>query len=150
LALSFSSLSFGFGNRGNLIASGGFGLTINPTYVLISPQLEYVSRPHFFFGPLAQLALGDGGVLLTTTATARVILGTHPHLKPSFEGGIGLAFASGSFSGNNVGVAIHGGMGFDYQIDASTAVGTMLRVNFAPPIKSFFISWPLIIGRFLL
>lgn len=138
-----------FGNRGNWIASGGLGLTVSPTLFLLSPQLEYVQRPNLFIGPLIQLGMGDGGVLFTASGTARILLGQHPKVKPSLEGGLGLAMASSLF-GSSLGIHVLMGIGVDYIIDRNFTVGTMIRGNFAPPLKTFFLSWPMIVGRFAL
>lgn len=133
------------GDRGGWVAGGGFGLTFSPTLVLLNPQLEYVVRPNLYVGPNLQLGLGDPGTLFTATGTARLAVGNHRHLKPSFEGGLGVAVL-----GSQVGVCIQMGLGVDYQIDRSLSVGTMLRGNFAPPADTFFFSWPIIVGRFAL
>jgi hypothetical protein len=39
-------------------------------------------------------------------------------------------------------------MGVDYQIEHGIAIGTMIRANFAPPLQTFFLSWPIVVGRF--
>ena len=135
-----------FGNRGSWIASGGFGLTVSPTKLLLSPQLEYVSKSNFFFGPLVQAGVGDPGVLFTGSFTGRYLIGHHPKVKPAVEGGLGIAAGSG-FS-DSVGVHIMFGMGMDYIIDNTIAFGTMIRANFAPPMKTFFLSWPIGVIRF--
>ena len=137
------------GGHGDWIASGGMGLTISPTTFLLSPQLEYVYRPNLLVGPLVQMGLGNGGVLFTGEVTGRYILGHHPRIKPSLEAGLGLAAASGGYA-SAVGVNIHVGMGCDYIIDRGIAVGTMIRANFAPPLKTFYLSWPILVARFLL
>ena len=58
--LTLSNAAFGLGKRGDLIGSAGIGLTFSPTLFLLSPQLEYVYRPHLTFGGLTQFGLGDG------------------------------------------------------------------------------------------
>lgn len=146
LILSSFTRAQAFGNQAGWIASGGFGLTVSPTKLLLSPQLEYVSKSNFFFGPLVQAGVGDPGVLFTGSVTGRFLIGHHPNVKPSVEGGLGLAAGSG-FS-DSVGVHIMFGMGMDYIIDNTIAVGTMIRANFAPPLKTFFLSWPIAIVRF--
>lgn len=149
MGLFFSSINaHAFGTRGNWIASGGFGLTISPTLLLLSPQLEYVQRGNLFFGPMVQMGLGSG-VLFTGTATGRFLIGKHPRVKPSVEGGLGIALASASV-GSAVGIHILLGMGLDYIIDRDISIGTMIRANFAPPLTTFFASWPLIVARFAL
>jgi len=138
-----------FGSRGNWIASGGLGLTISPTLFLLSPQLEYVQRPNLYIGPLIQMGLGEGGVLFTATATGRFLIGRHPLVKPTVEGGLGLAMASSLF-GSSLGIHVLMGIGVDYLIDRDISIGTMIRMNFAPPLKTFFLSWPMIVARFAL
>jgi hypothetical protein len=133
---------------GEWIVGGGIGLTIDPTLFLISPQLEYVVKPNILVGPLIQLGLGNI-VLFVPSVAGRIIIGHHPHAKPSVEGGLGMAIASAGYN-SSVGVNIHFGIGFDYQIDPDIAVGTMIRANFAPPLKTFYLSWPIFLGRFLL
>ena len=147
LLLTVAGRAQGFGSKGNWIASGGIGLTVSPTLFLISPQLEYVQRPNLFVGHLIQAGLGEGGVLFTATATGRLLIGKHPQVKPSVEGGLGLAMASSLF-GSSVGIHVLMGLGMDYLVDKDISVGTMIRANFAPPLKTFFLSWPLIVGRF--
>lgn len=128
------------------IVSGGFGLTFSPTLVLINPQLEYVHDSRLSYGPMIQLGLGDA-TLVTFTGTVRYQIGNHPKLRPNVEGGLGLAVGS-SFYGSSVGVHILLGMGADYHIDNSLSVGTTFRVNLAPPLDTFFVSWPLAIVRY--
>lgn len=146
-ALAMPGRAHAFGTRGSWIASGGFGLTISPTLVLLNPQLEYVQRSNLFIGPMIQAGLGDPGVLFTASGTARLLIGHHPKLKPAIEGGLGIAFASSAFA-SSVGVHILVGMGVDYFVDKDIAIGTMIRANLAPPVKTFFLSWPIIVGRF--
>ncbi len=135
--------------HGDYIFSGGFGLTVSPTFLLINPQLEYAHQHDIFFGPMVQLGVGDPGSLFAVSGTIRTILGDHARVKPSLEAGLGMAFAS-SFTTNNVGVLFHFGMGFDYIVDRRFMLGTMIRGNLAPPLKTFFISWPIILARMLL
>jgi len=148
LAMSmFAAKAEAFGTRGQWIASGGLGITISPSTFLITPQLEYVQKQNLFIGPMVQMGLANGGVLFTASATARFLIGTHPKVKPAVEGGLGLAMASG-LGGSAVGVHILGGLGVDYLVDRNIAIGTMVRMNFAPPLQTFFASWPIIVGRF--
>lgn len=129
---------------GEWVVSGGFGLTFNPTLVLISPQLEYVHNSNLTFGPMIQAGLGDATVV-TFSGTVRYSIGEHPKLRPNVEGGLGMAVGSGYR--NNVGVHIMFGMGADYMIDNALSVGTSFRVNLAPPLDTFFLSWPLAVVR---
>lgn len=129
------------------IFSGGLGLTISPELFMITPQLEYVHDARLTYGPLVQVAVGSGSSLFTTSGSVRYLLGNHAKFKPAVEGALGLAVASGVAT-DSVGVHIMMGMGFDYKIDNQISLGTMIRANFAPPLKTFFISWPLFIGRF--
>lgn len=150
ICLFFASSVFGMSVRnGDLIGSGGAGLTFGPTLLLLSPELEYVYRSDMNFGGLLQMAIG-GSVLFTVDGKVRYILATNsPKMKPSFEGGLGLAIGSSSFS-SSVGAHIFFGGGFDYFFDRDTSIGTMFRINFAPPLDGVFVSWPMIIGRFRL
>lgn len=147
----FSSLSLAVMNtrKGDWIGSGGAGISLSPTLVMISPQVEYVYEPGTMFGVLSQLGFGSEGLLFTGTGTARLLFAPHGKIQPALEGGLGFAVASTLFD-QSFGVHILLGLGADYEIDKTTAVGTMIRLNFAPPLKSFFISWPLLIGRFIL
>jgi hypothetical protein len=138
-----------FGKVGDWIGSGGLGLTISPNLFLMSPQLEYVYMPNVYIGPLIQLAPGEGGVLISTSATIRTLLGKHPRVKPTVEAGLGFAVASSDFS-SSAGVNIHFGMGVDYLLTSKISLGTMIRANFAPPMKTFYVSWPIFLGRFIL
>lgn len=130
------------------LASGGIGLTLSPDTLLLSPQLEIKHKKNFYYGPLLQLGLGSG-TIVTASGTLRFLLGNHPHLRPSVEAGFGIAAASGVGS-SSVGLHILAGMGVDYVIDQQISIGTMVRLNFTPPLKTFFASWPLLIGRFQL
>ena len=148
-ALLFSATTFGMSlATGDMVGSGGFGLTLSPTLVLLTPELEYVYHPDLLFGGLVQMGFGDA-FLFTASGTARWTVGHHPKVHPTFEGGLGMAIGSNSFA-SSVGVHMMLGGGFDYSIDKMTSVGTMIRMNFAPPLKGFFVSWPMIVGRFKL
>ena len=127
------------------IFSGGMGLTISPDLFLMNPGLEYVHDSRLTYGPMVQVGVGSGFSLFTFSGTVRYTLGDHPKFKPNLEGGMGLAVASGF--GSSVGVHIMFGMGFDYKLDNRMSLGTMIRANLAPPMKTFFISWPLILFR---
>jgi hypothetical protein len=133
---------------GEWVASGGIGLTIAPTLFLLSPQLEYVVKPHILVGPLVQLGISDW-VLFTGGISGRILIGHHPRVKPCLEGGLGIAVASANYA-SSVGVNIHFGIGMDYQVDPDIAIGTIIRANFAPPLKTFYLSWPILMGRFTL
>ncbi len=135
--------------RGAWIGSGGFGVALGPTLMVISPQLEYVYREDFHFGVMSQIGFGAGGALFTGGGTVRYIFAKHGKMFPTIEGGIGLTLSSGVFD-QSIGVHLLTGFGVDMEIDDKTAVGTMIRLNFAPPLKSMFVTWPLLIGRFLL
>lgn len=136
-------------HKGQWIGSGGFGLTFSPTLIMITPQLEYVYKPNLSIGPLAQLAFGDNGILFTASGAVRWTFRRQGSVHPVVEGGLGLATASSLFN-SSFGVHVLAGFGADYVLDDTTSIGTMLRLNFAPPLKSMFVSWPVIIGRFLL
>ena len=130
---------------GEWIASGGFGLTFSPTLVLLSPQLEYIHDSRLSYGPMIQAGLGDA-TLVTFTGSARYQIGNHPKLHPNVEGGLGLAVGSSLF-GSSVGVHILVGMGADFVVDSSLSIGTSFRMNFAPPLDTFFLSWPIAVAR---
>lgn len=149
LGLFLSQASLGMGRKGDYIASGGLGLMTSPTLVLLSPELEYVNSSDVMYGGLIQMGLGEGGVLSTITGKVRYEFGTHARVRPCVEAGLGLALSSGLFE-SSVGVHILGGMGFDYLIEQKVSIGTMVRLNFAPPTKSFFLSWPIVIARFIM
>lgn len=136
-------------NKGDWIGSGGAGVSLGPTLMMISPQLEFAYDSDVSFGVLSQLGFGATGTLFTLSGTARLQFAKRGKMIPSVEGGIGLALANELFP-DSFGVHLLAGFGFDYIIDQSTSVGTMLRFNFAPPLKSMFVTWPLLIGRFLL
>jgi len=144
LCLSSAGMS---ANVGSWIASGGIGLTASPALFLLSPQLEYVSKPNLNFGLLTQAGLGDS-TIFTASGSLRYTFGHHPHVIPAIEGAAGIA--AGSSYKNPMGVHLMFGMGMDYRIDASLSLGTTVRANFAPPMKTFFLSWPLIVARLAL
>jgi hypothetical protein len=133
--------------NGDMIGSGGFGMTLSPSLILLSPELEYVYDEDLHFGGLAQMGFGSA-FLFTTSGKARWTIAHHPKFHPSFESGLGLAVGSGFES--SAGVHIFVGGGVDYILSKDTSVGTMFRINFAPPLKGVFVSWPLIVGRFRL
>lgn len=123
----------------------GMGLIFDPTLFLLAPQLEYLHSTRFHYGGLVQLGLGDV-VLGTASGLVRYLFTIRdPRWKPSVEGAFGIAFASGS--GDNVGVHIMFGGGIEYQIDRDWSLGTTIRFNFAPPMDTFFVSWPLLVAR---
>jgi hypothetical protein len=147
--LFLTQISFGTVNKGDWIGGGGLGLTLGPTLLMLSPQLEYVNKPDLTFGSLVQMGFG-GGVLFTVSGTCRAVFGDpKSNLRPTFEGGLGLAMASSLYA-SSVGVHILAGGGVDYAYDKNLTLGTMLRLNFAPPLKSMFLSWPMIIARYKL
>ena len=125
------------------IASMGLGLFFNPSVFLLNPQLEYVYRHNFYFGPMVQLGLG-AGTLFTGDFTARYLFG-HSRIRPAIEAGLGLAVSGGA-----AGLHIPIGLGMDYQLERGIAIGTMFRANiFVGNFgNSFSVSWPIIIGRF--
>lgn len=137
------------GSKGDFIGSAGMGIITSPTLFLISPQLEYVHSRDIQLGGLAQMGLGGGGVLFTASGTVRHFFGGNPRVRPCVEGALGLSLSSSLFS-SNVGVHIGAGMGFDYVLDRRTVIGTIIRLNFSPPVNSFFLSWPIVTLRFLL
>lgn len=137
------------GNRGDFIGSIGTGIMASPTLFLLSPELEYVHSGDLNLGGMAQMGLGDGGVLFTVSGKLRHFFGGSARVKPCVEGALGLALSSSLFS-SSVGVHMEAGMGFDYVLDKRTSIGTMVRLNFSPPVKSFFLSWPIVTFRFLL
>lgn len=140
-----STQALAIGSTGNWSFAGGFGLTVSPTTLLIAPQLEYKKSSRLYYGPMMQMALGDGGSLFTFSGVIRYVITTHSKIKPSLEGALGLAVADGF--GNSVGVHISMGMGFDYILEPGLSLGTMLRMSFAPPVDTFFLSWPILICR---
>lgn len=145
-----SHLSFAASNRGDWLGGGGFGLTLGPTLLMLSPQLEYVYKPDVTFGSLVQMGFAGDGVLFTVSGTYRRVLGDESaQIRPTFEGGLGLALASSLYS-SSVGVHILAGGGVEYVYDKNLTLGSMLRLNFAPPLKSMFVSWPMVIARFKL
>lgn len=144
-----STHSHAMGNRGDFVGSAGMGILTSPTLFLLSPELEYVHNQDLNIGALAQMGLGNGGVLFTASGKVRHFFGGSARVKPCVEGGLGLSLSSSLFS-SAVGVHIEAGMGFDYVLDKNTSIGTMIRLNFSPPLKSFFLSWPIVTLRFLL
>jgi len=145
-----TQVTYGAASRGDWLAGGGFGLTLGPTLVMLSPQLEYVYKPDLTFGSLVQMGLAGDGVLFTVSGTCRAVFGdSAAKVRPTFEGGLGLAMASNLYA-SSVGVHILAAGGVDYIYDKDLTLGTMLRLNFAPPLKSMFLSWPMILARFKL
>lgn len=125
--------------------SGGMGLTFSPSMFLLSPQIEVPAGPRLLVGPLIQLGLSSV-TLATFSGTARYILGNDPKLKPSIEGGLGLAVAS-NFAASSIGACIQFGMGFDYRFSPAASIGTVLRLNFLPPLTTLVVSWSLVTFR---
>ena len=130
------------------IGSPGIGLFIDPTLFLIDAELEYVIKPHFYLGPIVQLGVGSG-TLFTVSGAGRLIFGNHPKIKPSAQFGLGLAAQSPGGGG----LHIMFGVGVDYKIDSGIYLGTMVRGNImigGATLKSFAVSWPLLLVRFAL
>ena len=142
--------NIGMGKEGDWIGGLGMGLTLNPTSFLFTPQLEYVYRPNIYLGPMIQLAPEEDGVLISFSCTVRTWLGKHPHVKPTVEGGLGFAVASSAGGSSSFGVNLSFGMGVDYLVQNNLTIGTMVRSNFAPPVKTFYLSWPLLAVRYIL
>ncbi len=134
-------------NPGDWIGSAGIGFMSSPALFLLSPHLERVYRRNLYLGGLIQAGLGTAS-LFTATFTARFQVGNHPRLRPTLEGGIGLAAGSAAFA-SAVGVAIHVGMGVDYLLEPDLAISTIIRANFAPPVQTFFLSWSIFQVRYL-
>jgi hypothetical protein len=147
LVLSFNT--FGLGGKGDYIGSAGVGLVLSPTLFMLSPSLEYMYDKDISIGVLGQLAFG-GGTLFTVTGVGRWVMGNPmAKFRPVVEAGLGLAFASTLFTAST-GVHLLGGFGVEYSLNRTTTLGSVLRLNFAPPLKSLFVSWPLVVARFLL
>ncbi|MFM8315199.1 MAG: hypothetical protein ACKOA8_13015 [Deltaproteobacteria bacterium] len=150
LFVVLTSFSYAGNNRGDWLGGGGFGLTLGPTLIMLSPELEYVYNKDVTFGGLVQMGFAGDGILFTVSGTYRKVLGDErSQLRPTFEGGLGLAMASG-ISTSSVGIHILAGGGVEYVFDKNLTLGSMLRLNFAPPLKSMFLSWPMIIARYKL
>lgn len=132
---------------GDWIGSAGIGFMSSPALFLISPHLERVYRRNVYLGALIQAGLGNSS-LFTATFTARMQVGNHPRLRPTLEGGVGITAGSSSFA-SSVGLAIHVGMGVDYLLEPDLAISTLVRANFAPPVQTFFLSWPILQVRYL-
>lgn len=143
----FFVMAFSIQAMASWTAGGGVGLTIGPTLFLVSPELQHRTSPQLSYGPLVQLGVGDSSqVLLTGGILGKMRVGHHSHLHPFIEGGLGIAFGS-SISKNNFGAHILFGMGADYDLGDGLSLGTVIRANLAPPLKTFFASWPLIVLR---
>lgn len=142
------SKSYGLGKVGDYLGTAGVGFTASPSSFLLSPQLEYLYREDVTVSGLAQIGLSDG-VLFTGGGVVRWVLGSHNYIKPTIEAGIGIALSSDILP-KNFGVHILTGIGVDYALSRDMSLGTVLRLNFAPPMKDFFISWPLLLARFVL
>jgi len=145
-----TQVSWGSSIQGQWLGGGGVGLILGPTLVMLSPQLEYVYKTDVTFGSLAQMGFLGDGVLFTVSGTYRRVFGEErAKIRPTFEGGLGLALASSLYA-SSVGVHIMAGGGIEYVYDKNLTLGSMLRLNFAPPLKSMFVSWPMVIARFKL
>lgn len=134
--------------KGDWIMSGGTGITVSPSLILFNPQLEWVYHPDLYFGPLMQVGIGSG-MLVTLSGNVRYVINPDSTIKPNLEGGIGIAAGSTVFD-NSPGVNIHLGIGADYHLTQRLILGSVLRLNFAPPLKTMYLSWPIVIGRFLM
>ena len=144
-ALTLVQQVHGFSRVGSWTGSFGFGFTSSPTLLLLSPQLDYGIKNNLSVGPLVQVGLGDA-TLFTGSIAARYSFGTHPKLKPAVEGAFGIAAGSSHYS-SSIGVHMMMGLGADYAVDSTLALGTMIRANFTPPLKTFILSWPVFIAR---
>jgi len=132
--------------KGESILSLGGG--IGPSVVLMTGQLEFAQSEDLYLGPLVQTGFGSG-MLLAISGGARYVMGRKLGVIPTVEGGIGALIASGMFDGS-LGVNLHLGLGFDYLIKREMAIGTVFRMNFAPPLKSSYLMWQIIAFRFVL
>jgi hypothetical protein len=155
LFFSFNSMAHTNAERSEeWVFSGGMGLTFSPSLFLLSPQIEYQLHPRTLVGALIQAGVGDS-TLVTVGGSLRYLIGNDPKFRPSIEGDLGITSASVGYaarSGNTNTFGIHLGaaIGFDYFIQHTVSLGTMFRVNFSPPIKTVFLSWPVLTARFIL
>lgn len=133
------------GHLSRYVGTLGMGITVDPTLFMLSPWLEYLHSPNFSYGGLVQLGISSG-VLMTGSGTVRWRFPIrYENVWPVAEGGFGMAFASGG--GTSVGVHILAGGGVDYRISNDVTLGTDLRLNFAPPLDTFFLSWSILQAR---
>ncbi|MBI4403389.1 MAG: hypothetical protein HY537_04470 [Deltaproteobacteria bacterium] len=136
-------------HHGHWMGAGGLGFSVGPGTFLLAPQLEYAFRHNLLWGVAGQVGFGEQ-TLFTLSATGRYLVqGIEvPHLKPFVEGGLGLAGFTGQLATqSSIGFHILLGLGADYQITPDISLGSVFRANFAPPAKTFFFSWPVIVGR---
>ncbi len=133
---------------GDWIGSAGIGFVAPPGMFLLSPHLEKVYRKNLFFGALIQAGFGGAGAIFSVTGTARLQVGHHPRLRPVLEGGFGMSSATAGFN-STFGINLHMGMGVDYLLESDLALSTIIRANFAPPVQTFFLSWPVLQVRYL-
>lgn len=133
-------------SRGQWAASMGMGLTFSPEMFVLTPQVEYIHSRNVSYGGLIQLGLRGGATLFTASASIKYAFDvSHRSLNPFVEGGAGIAASSGFV--DNFGVHLHIAGGLDYHISHSFSVGSLIRMNFAPPVDNFFLTWPIVIGR---
>ncbi len=134
--------------EGDWIGSAGIGFMSSPALFLVSPHLERVHSPGLFLGVLMQAGMGGTNALFTLSFTARYQIGNDPRLRPTIEAGAGITSATAAFS-SSFGLALHVGMGAEYLLSNNLALSSVVRANFAPPVQGFFLSWPVIQGRYL-
>lgn len=126
----------------------GMGMISAPGLFMASPHLERTLGDGWMLGMLAQAGFSANNSLFTVSATGRFMVGEHPRLRPTLEAGLGFATGSAGYAAN-LGFHIHGGLGIEYLWDADTAIGSIVRTNFAPPLQDFFVSWSILHIRFL-
>jgi hypothetical protein len=131
------------------VASAGLGFTVSPTLALFSPQLEYLLKPDVYTGPLLQLAVGNA-TLFTAAWGIRYVAPSISKLKPTLQAAAGVVFGANGPFASPIGIHALLGFGIDYQITAKLTFGSMLNANIAPPVQTFFLSWPVLVGRFVL
>ncbi|MCB0406235.1 MAG: hypothetical protein KDD51_15755 [Bdellovibrionales bacterium] len=145
LALFVSSLSWAVPKPGDWVGGAGIGLIFDGSLFLLTPQLEYIHDSTVRYGGLVQLGLASG-TLATISGSLRYTFPTRrPKLQPFVEGALGLAIAS--LYRDSIGVHLMMAAGLDYDVTPDFTIGTTFRFNFAPPLDSFFVSWPIAVGR---
>lgn len=133
--------------RSSLLMSGGAGVNLDPNGLMLGAQLEFIDKPWLFYGPFVDLVFADGGSAFTGGVSLRSALGGG-RLRPSVEAGIGLTLAN--LATSSLAFHFHFAFGAEYRLTPTITLASMFKPTFNPPVDNFWISWPILIGRFAL
>lgn len=147
------------GEAGPVSLETGIGFTSDPTTFLLATELPIQVARDVELGPLVQLGLGDGQLIVAPTLNVRysfllsryVTEGSSVwnRLRPIAHGGVGFAYMErdqGGNSSDDLDFLFNLGAGIQYEWTDRVAFGTRVTFNVMPSEvlnDRFFLSWQL-------